>query len=287
MGIRRQKTDSRSGVSWRSMAEARKCGSGANSACSGSIAAAFIPSGRSAMNRCGESSESSRWPMRIFGQRPGRNRPHPPGRDPQEPQGPRLSSHSGALRQAGRAPGPAVTAATPAHGDRKHGTGSLPVCREQRRRVADLGPSHELEPPSPSVSIQWVTADGKVYEMDQRPEFLVGTSNIQINHAAISLLNPEAIRFHYKLRGVDDEWHEAGRATSVNYRNLVPGSYRLQVDASDANGLWSDKTATSRFTILPAYYQTIGFGLSALASSWQCCGWSIGCVSGTCSDGSR
>ena len=58
---------SRSGMSWRSMAEARKYGSGANSACSSSIAAAFIPSGRSAANRCGESSESSRRPMGIFG----------------------------------------------------------------------------------------------------------------------------------------------------------------------------------------------------------------------------
>jgi signal transduction histidine kinase len=113
--------------------------------------------------------------------------------------------------------------------------------------------------PSPSVSIQWMTADGKVYEMDQRAEFPAGTSNIQIGYAAISLLNPEATRFHYRLRGMEDEWHEAGRATSVSYRNLVPGSYRLEVDASDANGNWSGKTATTQFTILPAYYQTDWF----------------------------
>ena len=113
--------------------------------------------------------------------------------------------------------------------------------------------------PSPSVSIQSVTADGKVYEMDQRPEFPAGTSNIQISYAAVSLLNPEATRFRYRLRGMEDEWHEAGRATSVSYRNLVPGSYRLEVDASDANGNWSGKTATTQFTILPAYYQTDWF----------------------------
>jgi hypothetical protein len=105
--------------------------------------------------------------------------------------------------------------------------------------------------PSPPVSIQSVTGDDKVYEMDQRPEFPAGTSNIQISYAAVSLLNPEAIRFRYKLQEMDDEWHEAARSKSVSYRNLPPRSYRFEVGASDANGAWSDKTATAEFSILP------------------------------------
>ena len=112
--------------------------------------------------------------------------------------------------------------------------------------------------PSPPVSIQSVTVDDKVYEMDQRPEFPAGTANVQISYAAISLLNPEATRFRYKLRDID-EWHEAARSTSVSYRNLPPGPYRFQVGASDANGAWSDKVATAEFTIAPAYYQTNWF----------------------------
>ena len=107
--------------------------------------------------------------------------------------------------------------------------------------------------PSPPVSIQSVTADDKVYEVDQRPEFPAGTSNIQISYAAVSLLNPEAIRFRYRLQEMDDEWHEAARSTPVSYHNLAPGSYHFQVGAGDANGRWSDKTATAEFTILPAY----------------------------------
>ena len=113
--------------------------------------------------------------------------------------------------------------------------------------------------PSPPVSIQSVTADDKVYEVDQRPEFPAGTSNIQISYAAVSLLNPEAIRFRYRLQEMDDEWHEAARSTPVSYHNLAPGSYHFQVGAGDANGPWSDKTATAEFTILPAYYQTNWF----------------------------
>ena len=80
----------------------------------------------------------------------------------------------------------------------------------------------------PPVSIQSMSADDKGYEPDQVPEFPAGTSNVQIGYAAVSLLNPEAIRFRYRLQEIDEGWHEAGRSTSVNYRNLPPGSYHFR-----------------------------------------------------------
>jgi Y_Y_Y domain len=56
---------------------------------------------------------------------------------------------------------------------------------------------------------------------DQRLSFPAGTSNVQISYAAVSLLNPEAIRFRYKLQETDEEWHDAAQSTSVSYRNLA------------------------------------------------------------------
>jgi signal transduction histidine kinase len=82
---------------------------------------------------------------------------------------------------------------------------------------------------------------------------------VQISYAAVSLSNPEAIRFRYKLRETDKDWHEVGTSTSVSYRNLPPGSYHFVVSASDTNGLWSDNTTTAEFTVLPAFYQTNWF----------------------------
>jgi signal transduction histidine kinase len=96
--------------------------------------------------------------------------------------------------------------------------------------------------------------------MDQRQEFPAGTSNVQIRYDAVSLLDPDAIRFRYKLLELDNEWHEAvTRSRSISYRNLSPGRYHFQAGASDANGAWSDKVATAEFTILPAFYQTHWF----------------------------
>ena len=131
--------------------------------------------------------------------------------------------------------------------------------------------------PSPPVSIQSVSADDKGYEPDQLPRFPAGPSNVQISYAAISLLNPEAIRFRYKLREMDDEWHEAARSTSVSYRNLPPGPYRFQVGASDANGAWSTKSrrpnspscrrTTRRIGFAPLRHAALASGVGGLPAT--------------------
>jgi signal transduction histidine kinase/streptogramin lyase len=121
--------------------------------------------------------------------------------------------------------------------------------------------SNGLSPPP--LTIQSVSADDKGYALEQPLRFPARTSNIQISYAAVSLLNPEAIRYRYKMRG---DWHEVGNSTSVNYRNLPPGSYHFVVNSSDTNGAWSDNTALIDFTILPAFYQTGWFRALCVAA---------------------
>ncbi|HTN50174.1 MAG TPA: triple tyrosine motif-containing protein [Burkholderiaceae bacterium] len=126
--------------------------------------------------------------------------------------------------------------------------------------VVWLDPKHRsARLPAPPVSIQSVLADNERYELDQPVRLPAGTLNVQIGYAAVSLLHPDSIRFRYRLQGLDDDWRDAGTLTSVSYRSLPPGDYRFEVDASDANGLWSKQPATAGFTILPAYYQTNWF----------------------------
>jgi len=54
--------------------------------------------------------------------------------------------------------------------------------------------------PPPPVTIQSVSADDKGYELSQQLRFPARTSNVQISYAAVSLSDPEATRFRYKLR---------------------------------------------------------------------------------------
>lgn len=114
----------------------------------------------------------------------------------------------------------------------------------------------ENKVPPPPISIQSLSADDKFYDMGSPLKFPAHTSSVQINYAAISLSDPEAIRFRYKLQETDKGWHEVATAIPVSYRNLAPGSYHFSVNATDTNGAWSDAVATAEFTILPAFYQT-------------------------------
>jgi signal transduction histidine kinase/ligand-binding sensor domain-containing protein len=123
-----------------------------------------------------------------------------------------------------------------------------------------LDPSTAEHPATPApITIQSVSADDKSYEPVFPVSFPAHTSSIQIYYSAVSLSDPEAIRFRYKLQAHDKDWHEVAMANPVNYRNLPPGSYHFDVAASDTNGVWSDKLATAEFTILPAFYQTTWF----------------------------
>ena len=132
------------------------------------------------------------------------------------------------------------------------------VWLDPKRRFASL--------PAPPISIQSISADSERYDLDQPLRFPAGTSNVQIGYAAVSLLRPDSIRFRYRLQGVDNNWRDAGTLTSVSYRSLLPGDYRFEVDASDANGSWSKQVASTEFTILPAYYQTNWFRALVVAA---------------------
>ncbi len=114
----------------------------------------------------------------------------------------------------------------------------------------------ENKVPPPPISIESVSADDKFYAPVSSLKFPVGTSSVQINYAAVSLSDPEAIRFRYKLLETDKDWREVAAANPVSFRNLAPGSYHFSIAATDTNGVWSDKVGTAEFTILPAFYQT-------------------------------
>ena len=141
---------------------------------------------------------------------------------------------------------------------------------------------------APPVSIQSVFADDKLQEPGAVARFAAGTSSVRIVYAAVSLLNPEAVRFRYRLSGIDEGWREAALATAVTYRSLAPGAYRFEVGVTDPSGRWSDRTATTDFTILPAFYQTAWFrALCARAGPRPGLGWLPVAHRGSCASASR
>ena len=126
--------------------------------------------------------------------------------------------------------------------------------------IAWIDPDHLIRNRiAPQVVIRSVIADQRAYRSAGSIELPEATRSVRIDYTALSLAEPERVRFRYKLEGADDTWRDAGNERSVRYANLRPGRYTFQVVASNNDGVWNDVGATATFALRPAFYQTSWF----------------------------
>ncbi|THD63867.1 sensor histidine kinase [Phenylobacterium sp.] len=119
-----------------------------------------------------------------------------------------------------------------------------------------IDPQHLYrDPVAPPVAIRGITADGHVYGGERVVKLPAGASNLQIDYTALSLQNPDRVRFRYRLEGVDKTWIDAGGRREAFYTRLGPGHYRFQVIAANNDGVWNTTGATVRFKIPPTFVQ--------------------------------
>ena len=116
----------------------------------------------------------------------------------------------------------------------------------------------------PLVQIEKIIADRQLYQLNDALTFPPLMLNLEIDYAALSFVNPQKVRFRYKLEGRDTLWQEAGNRREAFYTDLRPGSYRFRVIGSNDDGLWNEEGASVVFTIAPAWYQTVAFRISCV-----------------------
>ena len=111
----------------------------------------------------------------------------------------------------------------------------------------------------PPVHIERITAEGKTY--DARPGLRLPprVRNLLIDYTALSLLEPQKVRFRVKLEGQDKDWRELVNQRIVHYTNLLPRTYRFRVLACNNSGVWNEQGDVLDFSIAPAYYQANWF----------------------------
>jgi ligand-binding sensor domain-containing protein/signal transduction histidine kinase len=92
-----------------------------------------------------------------------------------------------------------------------------------------------------------------------------GQRSVTVEFAALDFSGPQRLRYAYRLTGVDDDWvpADAGQRVAA-YRNLPPGSYRLQIRGSNRSGAWSPQQIDLPVSVRPAWWQTRSFALLAV-----------------------
>lgn len=82
-------------------------------------------------------------------------------------------------------------------------------------------------------------------------------NSISFGFSAINFINPNKIKYSWKLKGFDENWSIPDVKREAIYTNLKPGDYQFLVKSSNHDGVWGENLRTISFTIRPPITQTI------------------------------
>lgn len=80
--------------------------------------------------------------------------------------------------------------------------------------------------------------------------------NVTFQFAAIDYVNPSDINYSYRLEGLEKDWSDSDKNRSATYVNLDAGEYKLQIRATNSDGVWSDNIRTLKVKVLPTFWET-------------------------------
>ena len=89
------------------------------------------------------------------------------------------------------------------------------------------------------------------------------SSVLSFEFASLNYTVPEKKKYAYMLQGFDKGWNEVGMERKATYTKLDPGVYIFKVRGYTNEGNWSDHVTEIKLTVVPPFYLTWWFKLSA------------------------
>lgn len=80
--------------------------------------------------------------------------------------------------------------------------------------------------------------------------------NVTFQFAALDYVDPTAIKYAYRLKGLEEQWNEVDNSRSANYINLPPGEYELQIRSTNSDGVWTNNVRSLPVIVLPTFWET-------------------------------
>lgn len=115
-----------------------------------------------------------------------------------------------------------------------------------------------LESFTPPLVITSVRADNRLLGKDifNKEIFSVAYDQnmVSFEFSSLDYRDRGAIRYAYKLEGVDDSWVYSENQNAVTYSNLSPGEYNFRVKATNADGIWSGDELETTIVVLKPFW---------------------------------
>ncbi|MBF5043224.1 response regulator [Aggregicoccus sp. 17bor-14] len=129
-----------------------------------------------------------------------------------------------------------------------------------------IDPARQVRPlPTPPLVIEQVLSGG--HPVEAQGGLSGEAPDIELHYAALTFVDPERVRYRYKLEGYDPDWVDAGSRRQAFYTNLPAGQYRFRVMLERAGGAGAQAApveATFAFRRRPRLLETPAFWGAAL-----------------------
>jgi signal transduction histidine kinase/ligand-binding sensor domain-containing protein len=118
----------------------------------------------------------------------------------------------------------------------------------------------------PPVAIESVRVDDRPLAaelFDGTIKIPPGRHRFEFQYTGLSFVDPEKVRFKYRLNEFETEWVNADTKRTVNYNYIPPGHYSFQVIACNNDGVWNEAGVSLPFSVSPYFWQTVWFHILA------------------------
>ncbi len=126
--------------------------------------------------------------------------------------------------------------------------------------LSHYNPQNDLsfgEPPSIKIHHLFLGEEKITFKSDVTVPH--NQNDFQAHVASLSYINKKHLSFRYRLNGYNDRWKTLNNH-EINYTNLPPGNFTLEVQGRKYQQRWSESAIVS-FRIKPPYWRSWWFGL--------------------------
>lgn len=76
--------------------------------------------------------------------------------------------------------------------------------------------------------------------------------NLTVNYESVQFYHPEAVKYAWRLKGLEKEWHYVDRSRSANWSYLPAGRYTFELTAVNYDGFWNSEPRRLDIVIKPS-----------------------------------
>jgi len=96
-------------------------------------------------------------------------------------------------------------------------------------------------------------------------QFSYKQKNFKISVIGLNFSAVENVRYHYRLRGFQNDWSEPTKQREITFNNLPPGDYMFEIYADAGTDDSRCEIQSFAFSIKPAFWQRAWFSVACIA----------------------